>query len=397
MTILENANVIVGNGDYLEGIDVKIEGTKLVEIGHVKANEGIDLSGKTILPGFIDAHVHLIFLGDLDPYETMSYSDNYLAICAAQNAKDTLEAGFTTVRDCGARNFMDVDLRNAIEAGTVPGPRLLVSGHIISITGGHGSFIPSREADGTEECRKAVREQLKAGVDWIKITATGGVLTQGSVPGVPQLTEEEISTIVNEAHRANRMIAAHAHGAEGIENAIEAGVDTIEHCTYADGKRINLMQQAGTIWVSTLKSSYDLNSKRAREAGIPQEILDKSEHAHRSQIESFQSARKKGINIILGTDSGTPLCHHGENAMEFYYLVLNGMTEMEAIITGTLRAAEALGIGDKVGSIEEGKIADLVVVNGNPLEDIRILTEKDNIEIVMKKGEIIVDRKGIMN
>jgi len=396
MLILKNGDVIVGNGSVLEQHDVRIDGDRIVEIGrHIHATSGdqvVDVSGKTVMPGFIDAHVHLLFNGEIDTYQGLQQSDTYLAIRAAQNARKSLEAGFTTLRDVGARSFIDVDVRNAINSGIIPGPRLLVSGHIISITGGHGSFIPSREADGPEECRKAVREQIKGGADWIKVAATGGVLTRGSDPGRAEFTEEELRAIVEEAHRANRKVAAHCHGAEGIKNAVRAGVDTIEHGTYADDEALELMLRNGTALVSTIKSSADLNSEQARSSGVPAQVLEKSAHAYKHQKEMFQRAHKKGVKIILGTDSGTPLCYHGQNGEEFAYLVANGMTPMEAIKAGTGDAAEVLGIGKEVGTVEEGKMADIVVVDGDPLEDIAILGKVGRIKMVIKGGHIVFRR-----
>jgi len=388
--LLKNASVIVGDGRYLEQADIQIEGERVRKVAkHINTTHHdtvIDLSQKTVLPGLMDAHVHLMFSGGPDPEEIQKYSDPFLTLLAAENAYKTLQAGFTTVRDTGARGFIDIALRTAIEQGIIQGPRLFVSGHFICMTGGHGSRFGAWQADGVAECRKAAREQIRAGVDVVKVMATGGVLTRGTEPGAAQLSEEEMRVMVEEAHKAGKITSAHAHGTQGIKNAIKAGIDSIEHGTYADDEALEMMHEKGVFLAICIGATRAPIVKTSSEVKVPDYIIQKNKEVLNHQLSTFKKAYEMEINVVLGTDSGTPLNYHGNNAEEFEIFVKNGMSEMEAIIAGTSRVAKLLRIEDKLGTLEEEKIADLIVVNSDPLTNISSLKEPI---FIIKNGIIV--------
>lgn len=388
--LLKNASIIVGDGRYLEHAGIRIEGAWIRKIAqHIEATPHeavIDLSQKTVLPGLMDAHVHLMFSGGPDPEEIQKYSDPLLTLLAAANAYKTLQAGFTTVRDTGARGFIDIALRTAIEQGIIQGPRLFVSGHFICMTGGHGSRFGARQADGIAECRKAAREQIRAGVDVVKVMATGGVLTRGTEPGTAQLSEEELRVIIEEAHKAGKITSAHAHGTQGIKNAIRAGIDSIEHGTYSDDEALEMMCEKGVFLAICIGATRAPVVKASSEIHVPDYVVQKNKEVLNHQLATLKKAHEMGINVVLGTDSGTPLNYHGNNAEEFEIFVEQGMSEMEAIIAGTSRVAKLLKIDDTLGTLEEDKIADLVVVNGDPLTDISSLKAP---VFVIKNGIIV--------
>jgi imidazolonepropionase-like amidohydrolase len=388
--LLKNASIIIGDGRYLERADIQIEGERIRKVAKnidpTHHDTAIDLSQKTLLPGLMDAHVHLMFSGGPDPEEIQKYSDPFLTLLAAENARKTIQAGFTTVRDTGARGFIDIALRTAIEQGMLQGPRLFVSGHFICMTGGHGSTFGARQADGIAECRKAAREQIRAGVDVVKVMATGGVLTQGTEPGAAQLSEEEIRVMIEEAHKAGKITSAHAHGIQGIKNALRAGIDSIEHGTYADDEALKMMREKGVFLAICIGATRAPIVKTSSDVNVPDYVIRKNKEVLNHQLATLKKAHEMGINVVLGTDSGTPLNSHGNNAEEFEIFVENGISEMEAIIASTSRVAKLLRIDDKLGTLEEGKIADLIVVNSDPLTNISSL--KDPI-FVIKNGIIV--------
>jgi imidazolonepropionase-like amidohydrolase len=363
----------------------------------------IDLSHATVLPGFIDAHVHLAGRptgeGDwVNSAARETIADD--AIFGVRAARATIEAGFTTVRNVGAHGFADVALRNAIDAGRVPGPRMLVSGNAIGITGGHcdrNGYVPGlfgREpgplegiANGADQIREAVRLQVKYGADVIKICATGGVLSQGDAVGVQQYSEEEMRVVVETARLLERRVAAHAHGVEGIMAASRAGVTSIEHGSFMTEEAARLLVQNGTWYVPTLTAGYMVGSPEGS-ARLPEWAARKGHMAWAAIQHAIRIAVAAGVKIALGTDAG--VFPHGMNGKEFELLVtLGGMSPMQAIQTGTMNSATLLGMEHDVGSLEAGKYADLVAVNGDPLQDITVLQHP---VFVMKGGELVLAR-----
>jgi len=362
----------------------------------------IDLAGATVLPGLIDAHTHLGSRADrYDEINKFKDTPNHGAFAAVLNARKTLEAGFTTVRDVGSRPFLAVDLRDAIDEGFLVGPRVVASGPGISITGGHGdlnrfapqvrvSMFPEERdykiADGIDQVRHVVRAQLKHGVDVIKVNASGGVLSRGDAPGAPQYSVEELRVLVEEAHAGGRKVAAHAHGAQGIKNAVFAGVDSIEHGSLIDDDGIRLMIERGTWLVADIYNDDYLLGK-AIEFHLPEEMIAKEKAIGQLQRDNFARAVKAGVRVAFGTDAG--VYPHGDNGKQFYYMVKYGLTPAHAIRSATSDAAELLGRADKVGRVAPGLYADLIAVKDDPLADIQAL---EKVGFVMKGGVVVKDR-----
>jgi imidazolonepropionase-like amidohydrolase len=377
---------------------VLIEDGRIVQVGTALAVPAgarlLDLGAMTLLPGLIDAHVHLTYVPENSGYRELGISLPRETLYGASNALKTLLAGFTSARNVGAGGFSDVALRDAIDAGELPGPRLRVSGPPMGITGGHcdENLLPPKfhyreegVADGPWEARTKAREIMKYGADLIKVCASGGVLSKGDQPGSAQYSVEEMHAIVEEAHRAGRKVAAHAHGTLSIKEAIRAGVDSIEHATLLDDECIALARQHGTFFVMDIYND-DFILQEGANMGMLPESLVKEKALGQLQRDNFQKAVKAGVRMAFGTDAG--VYPHGNNAKQFFYMVKYGMTPMQAIRAATLDAAELLGWGDTVGSIEPGKLADLIGVQGDPLKDIRAL---ENVAFVMKGGAVVKD------
>jgi imidazolonepropionase-like amidohydrolase len=391
-TIFRNGNVIIGNGEMVEKGAVAINDNIISFVGAAKKirpskNDTLfDIAGKTILPGLIDAHVHLCLDGSPDPMTSISKdSIPHLTLKTASHARRTLEAGVTTVRDMGGKDYVDIAVRDGIESGLLQGPRMICSGRVVCMTGGHGWQF-GREANGTDEVREAVREQLKAGVDFIKLMATGGVMTKGVDPGATQFTLEELIAGVEEARKAGRRTATHAQGNEGIKNSLWAGINSIEHGVFLDEEAIELMLEMDAYLVPTLSAPYQI-IRGGVKGGVPRFAVEKSKSVMKSHLQSVRRAYKSKIPIAMGTDAGTPFNCHGENLKEMELLVKAGLTPMEAIVATTQTASKVLGLEKKIGTIEKGKLADLIVVEGDPLRDIRILQNRNNIVVIMKDGQ----------
>ena len=393
--------VDVRSGRILNDQAILIEGDRIKEVGaaasvagHAPANARvIDLSNATVLPGLIDCHTHLTMeLGGIAQSFTQSIPRQ--ALVGARNAKLTLEAGFTSVRNLHALGFSDVALRDAINAGDVPGPRISASGPALGPTGGHAdesSLAPEfhHRADGIADGVPAViartRENIKYGADCIKIMSTGGVLSKGDSPEAGQYSDEELKAIITEAHRLHRKVAAHAHGASGMKQAILAGVDSIEHGSYINDENMALMKERGTYLVPTLYLT-DWFMDNYKRIGVPQYMVDKANQVMPLMRQNVGRAFKSGVKIAFGTDAA--VYPHGQNGREFAVYVKLGMTPMQAIQTATLNAADLLGWSAQVGTIEAGKFADIIAVSGDPTIDVTTL---ERVSFVMKGGQVFKD------
>jgi len=359
----------------------------------VPAGETVrEAPGLVCLPGLIDAHTHLTFDASDHGYQALGISVPREATKGVKNARITLMAGFTSVRNVGASGFADVAVRDAINEGDVPGPRMLVSGPMVSITGGHGdnNLLPYEYhktddgvADGPWAVRAKVREIIKYGADLIKISASGGVLSKGDSPGAEQLTLEEMKAIVDEAHRADRKVAAHAHGTASIKDAILAGVDSIEHSSLIDADGIKLAKQHGT-WLVFDIYNDDFILQEGIKAGMLPESIEKEKKIGRLQRENFKKAFLAGAKMAFGTDSA--VYPHGDNAKQFGKMVEWGMQPLDAIRAATLNAADLMGWKGKVGDIAPGAYADIIAVAGDPLQDVKVLLK---VPFVMKGGEVV--------
>lgn len=398
ITVFKNATLIDGTGAKpVERGVLAVEDDKIVFAGSLDAwhaPEGriikeIDMTGRTILPGLIDCHVHIA--AECLPDSTMNGPWGWSTLIMLKHAQNTLAAGITTIRDVGGRHHLEFSLRKAVEAGMFAAPRMSLAGKLLSITSTGSEWYDGmyREADGVDEVRKAAREQLKAGADLIKVLATGAVLAPGEKPGAAQFELEEIRAAVVEAAKVGKIVAAHAHGIEGIRNAVEAGARTIEHGTYLnhDPRVIERMAKEGIFLVPTLKAGFDVID--GDKPGIPDWIMEKSKETQEDAMLSIRKAYEAGVPIAMGTDAATPYNFHGENAMELYYMSQAGISAMDCIVASTKNAAKALGWESKLGTLEAGKLADVLIVKKNPLDDLRTLADRANIEYVMQGGKFV--------
>jgi imidazolonepropionase-like amidohydrolase len=389
--ILNKVRLIDGTGRVWEEAAVRIEDSRIHDVTDAVAlssaaaaeDEVLDLSGKTVMPGLINAHTHLCLDGSPDPdaaWQRRSLTENVLV--AANQARATLQAGVTTVRDLGGLEGVDLGLRNALNAGMIPGPRMLASGLLLCMTGGHGWWM-GRQVDGPDDARKGAREQLRAGADVIKVMATGGVMTRGIEPGSAQLTYEEMRAAVEEAKKAGKLTATHAQGTAGIKDALRAGIDSIEHGFYLDAEAIDMMLEQGAYFVPTLAALYYI-LQGGTEAGIPGFMVEKAKRAEDAQLDSFRRAREAGVRIAAGNDGGTPFNTADNLAGELECMVRAGMTPAEALHAAHSRGAHLLRLEDEIGTVEPGKLADLVVLDANPLNDISAVRQ---VHMVVRAGQ----------
>jgi len=364
-------------------------------IGAITADRGprdgavLDLGGLTLLPGLINCHAHLCLSGEADPARTLA-DESYAAtvVNAVARARRTVEAGVTTVRDLGGREYAEIAVRDGVRAGLIAGPRVMCAGRAVCITGGHGWQMLGRQADGPDDLRRAVREQLRAGADVIKLIATGGVMTPGVDPRAPQLTLDELRAGVDEAHRARRRAAAHAMADEGIAWCLDAGIDTIEHGVFLTEALAARMARQGTALVPTLVAPHAI-VEGGIAAGIPEFAVKKSAALRERHLESFRLALTAGVMIAAGTDAGTPLNAHGTIVPELALMVMAGMAPVQALAAATSVAAQVLGIADERGRIEPGLAADLIAVEGDPASDVKAL---DAIRLVVADGRTVLNR-----
>jgi imidazolonepropionase-like amidohydrolase len=387
----------VANGKVLGGQVIVVRDGRIEAIGSVDSvavpagAKIIDLASYTVLPGLIDTHTHITSDPTLPPYAGYGLSVPRMALKGAAFAQKTLLAGITTIRDVGATGFSDVAVRDAINDGEIPGPRMLVSGPALGITGGHcdsNLLAPEYKeasdgvADGIVGVRKAVRRNVKYGVDVIKFCGTGGVFSKGDTPGAQQYTFQEMQALIDEAHMAGRKVAVHAHGAEGIKSAIRAGVDTVEHASLIDDEGLQLAKKGG-IYLSMDIYNSDYTQAEGPKRGELEEFLRKDREIAEAQRENFRKAVRLGVKLTLGTDAG--VYPHGDNAKQLAYMVKYGMTPMQAIQAATVNGADALGLKAQTGALATGLAADIIAVKRDPLEDIRAL---EQVDFVMKGGQV---------
>lgn len=395
MTIaIQHVRLIDGTGLVTERATVLIRGTKIAAAGPSRTTTiprgttKIDGRGLTVIPGLMDCHVHLCLGAEPDVVAAVeSESPAMTLLKSARHARHTLEAGFTTVRDVGSRDHSIFILQQAIERGVLPGPRIVGAGLAICMIGGHARFI-GQEVEGTEQVRRAVEAQLAAGAGVIKVIASGGVLTPGTSPDQAQMTVAELTAAVETARRAQKKVAAHAHGSSGMTNAVRAGVHSIEHGTLLDDEAGELIKRHGVYIVPTL-SALSTTAAGRPGCGIPASALDKAKAMTKRHQASFKKAHRGGLFIAMGTDAGTPFNYHGENAQELERMVAFGMSPMEAILASTAAAARLIGIHETVGTVTKGMQADLVLLDGNPLKKIGILRDRSRIVGVMQAGKLV--------
>ena len=399
-TLIHAGKLIDGKSDQVYSrMSIVIEGNLIEDVreGFLSANDYekyIDLSNHTVMPGLMDMHVHFGGEYQSKAEAPLKVEREMEAILATQHAVVTFKSGFTTVRQVGDSGLVAISLRDAINAGKVVGPRIFAAGKTIATTGGHAdptngkalydySYpVPEQGVvNGPYEVYAAVRQRYKDGADGIKITVTGGVLSQAKSGDNPQFTQEEVDAVVSAAKDYGMWVAVHAHGAEGMKRAIKAGVDSIEHGTFMDDEAMDLMIENGTYYVPTISAGEFVAEKAKIDNFFPEIVRPKAASVGPQISGTFKKAYERGVKIAFGTDAGVQ--KHGTNWREFVYMVENGMSEMKAIQSATMETAKLLRVEDKLGSIEAGKFADLIAVKGNPIEDISIL---ENVEVVIKDG-----------
>src|SRR5690606_3148722 len=387
-TLYSGGHVFDGVSALLENHAVLVEGDSIVDVAPAEKYAGyqgdrVDTSGGTVMPGMADCHVHLVYKGEADPRGSIeNVNPGEIVLRVLENAQISLKAGITAVRDCGGRDYLEFPVRDACNRGRFLGPNIMASGKMICMTGGHGNRN-GRVADGCDEVVKAVREQIHAGSDLIKIMATGGVMTPGVNPEDAHYSADEMRVGVAEARRFHKTSASHAQGAESIMNAVLAGITSIEHGIFMDQECLDAMLERGTYLVPTLSAVQNIINNADR--GIADYVVDKARRVFERHKESFTMFYRAGGRIAMGTDAGTPFNLHGENAMELAYMVECGMTALDALASATSVAHSLMQLTDR-GLIDTGFKADMIIVNGNPAADIMMAAKGENHRMVIKNG-----------
>ena len=390
-TLYAGGLVFDGTGRLLEDHGVLVEGAtiaKLAPLGEFDgfAGERVDTSGGTLLPGLVDCHVHLCMGGEANPHAAMVVlRDSQIVMKALANAQTTLRGGVTSVRDCGGKDYLEFAVRDACNTGQQLGPTIRAAGRMICMTGGHGNRL-GRIADGVDEVVKAVREQVHAGSDVIKIMATGGVMTPGVNPEDAHYTAEEMAAGIHEGHRFHKSCASHAQGSEGILNAVRGGIDSIEHGIFMTDECVEEMTKRGTYLVPTLAAVKNILAHK--DQGVPAYAVEKCERVVVDHVNSIRKFYKAGGKIAMGTDAGTPYNRHGVNALELQYMVTEaGISPADALVFSTRNGTDLMGVTDR-GTIADGKAADLLIVDGNPVEDVAMAALVANHRMVVKNGVV---------
>ena len=390
-TLYSGGLVFDGKGNLLENHGVLVDGERISRIAPIGEFEGyssekIDTSAGTLLPGLIDCHVHLVYCGEADPKTSLlKLGPGQIVMNAFENAQKTIRSGITAIRDLGGRDYLEFAVRDACNSDRQLGPTIMAAGKMICMTGGHGNVF-GRIADGPDEVLKAVREQIQAGSDVIKLMATGGVMTPGVNPEDAHYTEEELRVGVDEGHRFHRTCASHAQGAAGILNAVRAGMDSIEHGFFMTQECLEAMLEKGTYLVPTLAAINNIYLNR--DNGIPAFIVEKTIRVRERHHQSIKMFYKAGGKIAMGTDAGTPFNIHGDNCQELKFMVELGISNSDAMQFSTASAADLMGLTDR-GQIEENFYADLLIVSGNPVEDISAVANQENHRSVIKNGSAV--------
>jgi imidazolonepropionase-like amidohydrolase len=396
--LLKAGTMIVGDGTTANDVSILIQEDKIAEIGSdIAAGSGtevLDYSDRVIMPGIIDTHIHVCHDGtNPDPAEIKKHSDEFLAIRGAKFTEQLLKAGVTTAGDAAGRSEVPFAVKNAIRSGYVKGPRLLVCGRMITISAGRGDYGGSNEANGPDDVRRATREELGRGADFIKLAATGAVSAEGQDSFMTQFNQDELQAAAEEAHKLGKKTHAHAYGEPGGINTILAGVDVIVHGHPMTEKTIELAKKHGTQFMPTLTTYYE-SLQHHDEGQLPEYMVRKEKELFPLIEEGFRNSVKSGLEIVLGTDSGMPYTPFGPSSMEEMELMvrLGGMTEMDAIVAGTKNAAKSLGIDKYVGTLEAGKSADLLVLESglDPLKNLARLQNPESVELVVLEGKTVV-------
>lgn len=389
--LIKGATIVDARGE--RSGDVLVREGRIAEVGDVPGatdEPGLAASGRWLTPGLIDCHIHLCYEAGPDPRAMTKKTDAQLAIEATAHARQTVMAGVTTARDCGGRGFVETFVRNAIHAGLIEGPRLFTSGHPIVRRGGHMSYF-GRETVTPADCRQAAKEQIGAGVDWLKVAATGGVTTPGADPKAAELSEEAIRSVVEEGAKAGKPVAAHAHGGDGIRNSLAAGVRSIEHGTFLDDASIRWMVGQGVFLVPTLiatRAMIDAGTAK----GVPEFVVRKAQEIDPIRRKAFSECVRRGVQVAMGTDAGTPFNPHGENAHEVELMVEAGMTPQQALASATVTSAELLRLEREVGLVERGFAADLLLLSRNPLDEPSAF--RRNLAAVIQAGRVVRALRG---